>query len=255
MGLPTDTIFVEAKEPEADERAVAAGTRLSELIALLRFPSQKAFAAAMSVGEQTITAWVNGHAKPQTSRLAQMAMMSGIPLGVLKAYLFDGEPLPPLTIRGGAPASSTPGVNGNRRPKPGNRIPLVNSIAAGWGSERTDLDHGDWADAWIDRGDIADPDARAFKIEGDSMEPAFPSGEIVVTSPALAESVKPGTPCVVQFAPDRNSENCIRYVHPGAKPGTVELRPHNPKYSARVVTREEIAYLWPIVEARRKVVW
>ena len=227
--------------------------RLSHLIALMGFATHKAFAAALSVGPETVSSWVTGKAAPQRSRRAQIAVMAGVTVGQLDSYIWHGKPLPPVEKY--RPGQHTPGVNGNRRPKPGNRIPLVNSIAAGWGAERTDLDHGDWADAWIDRGDIADPDARAFKIEGDSMEPEFPSGEIVVTSPALAESVKPGTPCVVQFAPDRNSENCIRYVHPGPKPGTVELRPHNPKYSARVVTREEIAYLWPIVEARRKVVW
>ena len=213
--------------------------------------SKAGFARRVGVGVDTVWRWSKGRSKPQRSAIQLIADAFGYPVGALVAYIEKGTPVPAP----GQPMNSTPGVNGNRRPKPGNRIPLVNSIAAGWGSERTDLDHGDWADAWIDRGDIADPDARAFKIEGDSMEPAFPSGEIVVTSPALAESVKPGTPCIVQFAPDRNSENCIRYVHPGAKPGTVELRPHNPKYSARVVTREEIAYLWPIVEARRKVVW
>lgn len=239
-----------AEEISVDKLAAERGSRLSTLIARLGFDSQKAFAEAMSVGQDTVSMWVTGKSTPPRSRRAQIATLAGWSLGQFEGYFLHGE-----EVELAVPRRSNGRVRSRQRPlPPQNRIPLINSVTAAWGHEQSDMGYpADWADGWIDRGDIADPDARAFRVEGDSMEPELRAGEIVITSPALVEKIPPGAPCVVQFAADRNEENCIRFVYP--KDGAVELRPANHRYGARTVPRESIEYLWPVVEVRRQPTW
>lgn len=131
--------------------------------------------------------------------------------------------------------------------RPPGAIPLANKIGAAYGAEQTDkgsLEH--WADDWIERGIPAD--ARAYIVDGDSMLPEFRAGDICVCAPSLP--AVSGDACLVQLHDDKN---CLRYVQ--IEDGNVILRPGNPRYPVRTYKRERVAYIWPVVEVRRKIRW
>ncbi len=83
-------------------------------------------------------------------------------------------------------------------------VPLINSVAAGYPSEFTDLGYpARVADDYVRTPDVRDPDAFAARVVGDSMEPLYREGDIVVFSPAKV--VKSGMDCFVRIEPDHES--------------------------------------------------
>ena len=64
------------------------------------------------------------------------------------------------------------------------RIPLLSKIPGGKPSGWTDGEYPPgFAEEYISRGDVTDPNAFALIVEGDSMTPIINSGDIVIVSP------------------------------------------------------------------------
>ena len=87
-------------------------------------------------------------------------------------------------------------------------IPIINKVPAGYPTDFTDLDYPpSVADEYVRCPDIHDPQAFAARVVGDSMEPAYREGDIVVFAPNTpAES---GQDCFVRLNGRYNSTTSI----------------------------------------------
>ncbi len=134
------------------------------------------------------------------------------------------------------------------------QVPLINSVAAGYPREFTDLGYpARVADEYVLSPDVDDPDAFAARVVGDSMEPLYKEGDIVVFSPNRV--VKSGMDCFIRL--ERDSETTFKRVmleSEGEKEGAmIRLVALNQMYGERVVPREDVAFMCPAVSVTRRI--
>ena len=120
-------------------------------------------------------------------------------------------------------------------------VPVINSVAAGYPHHFTDLDYPPGiADEYIRCPDVHDPQAFAARVIGDSMEPDYRQGDIVVFSPNL--TARSGDDCFVRFEPGEGMT--FKRIYEDEKKA-VRLQPLNRKYPAQTHAKAEITGLWP----------
>lgn len=123
-------------------------------------------------------------------------------------------------------------------------VPVLNSVAAGYPHHFTDLDYPPGvADEYIRCPDIHDPQAFAARVVGDSMEPQYGEGDIVVFSPKAV--AKNGDDCFVRFAGPEEGTTFKRIFED--TPETLRLQPLNNHYAAQQIAREKVSGLWPAI--------
>lgn len=94
--------------------------------------------------------------------------------------------------------------NLDTQPLPLGQVPLINRVAAGYPAQFTDLDYpARAADEYITCPGLSDPQAFAARVVGDSMEPDYREGDIVIFSPE--RPTPPGTDCFVRLEPDHET--------------------------------------------------
>jgi SOS-response transcriptional repressor LexA len=130
-------------------------------------------------------------------------------------------------------------------------VPLINRVAAGYPTEFTDLGYpARVAAEYVRCPDLADPDAFACRVVGDSMTPDYREGDIVVFSPAKV--VKSGADCFARIEPDHETTFKRAYFEKDEGGGElIRLQPLNAEYPARVYPRERIAGLYAAVSVTR----
>lgn len=164
---------------------------------------------------------------PSTESIAKILDAVGAPLEAFTA-LVTGSPPPPR--RTAAPA--------NRR------IPLIGLAQAGSDAYFDDAGYpvgGGWDE--IELPNISDPHAYALEISGDSMEPVYRDGDIVIASPAAP--TRRGDRVVV-----RTTEGEVmakELVRRSAR--RVELASLNPAFPGRSLDIDEVAWIARIVWA------
>lgn len=146
-----------------------------------------------------------------------------------------------------------------QRVEMGGRVPIINRMRAGPFAEFTDLGYpARVADEYISVPGLSDPDAFAARVQGDSMEPTYSEGDIVVFSPLT--QVRDGSDCFVRM--DRDGESTFKRVHFQDDPDSgekdeaglrIRLTPLNERYPSRVVDRESVAGMYPAVYVMRAV--
>lgn len=133
------------------------------------------------------------------------------------------------------------------------QVPLINSVAAGYPREFTDLGYpARVADEYVSTPEIDDPDAFAARVVGDSMLPDYREGDIVVFSPSRA--VKSGMDCFVRL--ERDDQTTFKRVMletDAAGVETIRLVPLNGAYSTRTVRREDVAFMCPAASVTRRI--
>jgi len=118
----------------------------------------------------------------------------------------------------------------------GRLVPVINKVAAGYPAEFNDLDYPvGVADDYVRCPDLHDPNAFAVRVVGDSMEPKFTEGDIVVFSPAA--EVHNGDDCFVRFQVPH--ETTFKRVFFESE-DQIRLQPRNEKYSPTVVEGKRI---------------
>jgi SOS-response transcriptional repressor LexA len=130
------------------------------------------------------------------------------------------------------------------------QVPLINSVAAGYPREFTDLSYpARVADEYVRVPDVCDPDAFAARIVGDSMLPDYRQGDIVVFSPS--RPAKSGSDCFVRL--ERDSETTFKRVFFEGPAGQeiIRLVALNAAYPERRFPREDVAGLYPAVSVTR----
>jgi len=119
---------------------------------------------------------------------------------------------------------------------PGRLVPVINKVSAGYPTDFNDLDYPvGIADDYVRCPDLHDPNAFAVRVVGDSMEPKFVEGDIVVFSPAA--EVHSGDDCFVRFAMPH--ETTFKRVY-FQKKKQIRLQPRNDKYAPTIVESNRI---------------
>jgi len=125
----------------------------------------------------------------------------------------------------------------------GRLVPVINKVAAGYPSDFNDLDYPvGIADDYVRCPDLHDPNAFAVRVVGDSMEPKFREGDIVIFSPAV--ETHNGDDCFVRFAMPHETTFKRVFFEPDDK---VRLQPRNEKYSPVVIDGKRINGLYRAV--------
>ncbi len=125
----------------------------------------------------------------------------------------------------------------------GRLVPVINKVSAGYPSDFNDLDYPvGIADDYVRCPDLHDPNAFAVRVVGDSMEPKFCEGDIVIFSPA--SEVRNGDDCFVRFASPHETTFKRAFFDPDNK---VRLQPRNEKYSPMIVDGKRINGLYRAV--------
>jgi len=107
----------------------------------------------------------------------------------------------------------------------GRLVPVINKVSAGYPRDFNDLDYPvGIADDYIRCPDVHDPNAFAVRVVGDSMEPKFCEGDIVIFSPAT--EVHSGDDCFVRFTMPHETTFKRAYFESNDK---VRLQPRNDK--------------------------
>ena len=118
----------------------------------------------------------------------------------------------------------------------GRLVPIINKVAAGYPTDFNDLDYPvGIADDYVRCPDLHDPNAFAVRVVGDSMEPRFFEGDIVIFSPAV--EVRNGDDCFVRFTmPHETTFKRVFFE----KEDKIRLQPRNERYSPTIVEGNRI---------------
>lgn len=132
-------------------------------------------------------------------------------------------------------------------------VPVINRVKAGYPTEFTDLGYpARVADEYVRVPDLEDADAFGARVVGDSMEPDYREGDVVVFSPKAA--VSSGSDCFVRLEPDQ--ESTFKRVYFEQDPNgreLIRLQPLNNSYPPVVVPRERVAGLYSGVSVVRSL--
>ncbi|MEM1071569.1 MAG: LexA family transcriptional regulator [Planctomycetota bacterium] len=130
-------------------------------------------------------------------------------------------------------------------------VPLINRVVAGYPTEFTDLGYpARVADEYVRVPDLADPDAFAARVVGDSMSPDYREGDVVVFSPAKA--VRDGCDCFARLEPDQTTTfKRVFFETDGDGAERIRLQPLNASYPPTVLPRSEVAGLYRAVSVVR----
>lgn len=156
---------------------------------------------------------------PSTESVAKILGATGATLGEFVSYMEEGP---------------EGGVFRN--------IPLIGLAQAGTDGYFDDAGYptgGGWDE--IPFPDVGDPHAYALEISGDSMEPAYRDGDIVIVSPTA--SVRRGDRVVVKTV---NGEVMAKELRRRTA-RKIELQSFNPAHGDRVISVEEIEWIARIV--------
>jgi repressor LexA len=125
----------------------------------------------------------------------------------------------------------------------GRAIPIINKVAAGYPSDFDDLDYPvGIADDYVRCPDMHDPNAFAVRVVGDSMEPKYKEGDIVVFSPAA--DVANGDDCFVRFSEPHETTFKRAFFEENDR---VRLQPRNEKYAPLTVEGKRVSGLYRAV--------
>ncbi len=117
------------------------------------------------------------------------------------------------------------------RETPEKWVPVMNKVPAGYPAEFDDMGYPvGFADDYVRCPDIHDPNAFAVRVVGDSMEPKFTEGHIVVFSPAA--DVQNGDDCFVRLKSPHETTFKRVFFEEGDK---VRLQPRNDMYPPIIV--------------------
>lgn len=118
----------------------------------------------------------------------------------------------------------------------GRLVPVINKVSAGYPRDFNDLDYPvGIADDYIRCPDVHDPNAFAVRVVGDSMEPKFREGDIVIFSPAA--EVHSGDDCFIRFALPHETTFKRAFFESN---DNLRLQPRNDKYAPAIVEGKRI---------------
>jgi len=127
-------------------------------------------------------------------------------------------------------------------PIAGKLVPVINNVMAGYPADYDDLGYPPGgADDYVRCPDLHDPNAFAVRVVGDSMEPKYNEGDIVIFSPSA--TVDNGDDCFVRMRDPH--ETTFKQVF--FEEEQIRLQPRNHKYSPIIMPQEKVNGVWRAV--------
>lgn len=167
-------------------------------------------------------------------------------IGRLSEGAANGQQEGPAT--GGAFPPAAEGGNVTSPAPVQRQVPIINRVAAGYPAEFTDLDYpAGVADEYLGAPPgLDDPQAFAVRVVGDSMEPKYREGDIVLFGPQAM--VRSGDDCYIRFAPESSQGQAATFkrVYFDSET-TARLQPLNDHYAPTLVPLTEVAALYRAV--------
>jgi SOS-response transcriptional repressor LexA len=156
---------------------------------------------------------------------------------ILKAYRADVQEF--LRETGYLPVNVEPAALGKMR-----KIPVVSWVAAGKWSETGESFHTEDAIDWIES-DIKGEHNFALRVKGDSMEPEFNEGDVIIISPT-AKAV------TGDYVVAKNDEEEATFKQYKRFDNTRVLHPLNPKYQDIVLNKDKEYKIVGVVMEKKK---
>jgi len=204
---------------------------------------------ALGVRDGRITAALQWQHIPPAIRaqVERSELQSRAIAGRIKQALTSDDPL--AALRDLVEHSSS-NVDGPLPLKSYRGIPVINKVAAGYPAEFTDLDYpASIADEYITCPDVSDADAFAARVVGDSMEPEYHEGDLVVFSPSMPTPA--GSDCFVRL--ERDNQTTFKRVYFENEGRTIRLQPLNSAYAPQFVDREDVTGMYAAAYVMRRV--
>lgn len=133
-----------------------------------------------------------------------------------------------------------------------NPVPVINRVSAGYPTDFTDLSYPKGvADEYVSCPDVHDRDAFAARVHGDSMQPKYRQGDIVIFSPGSAP--RNGDDCFVRFENGSTTFKRVFFENNEAEEPVIRLQPRNEKYRPQVVVASQISGLYRALYRYQKV--
>lgn len=132
------------------------------------------------------------------------------------------------------------------------QIPLINKVSAGYPKDFTDLDYpARIADEYIPSPNTGDPHLFAARVHGQSMQPKYQDGDIVVFSPST--DPKSGDDCFVRLDTGQTTFKQVHFETTPDGKDHVRLQPLNPSYTPKTVPAEKVAGIYKAIWISRAV--
>jgi phage repressor protein C with HTH and peptisase S24 domain len=130
-----------------------------------------------------------------------------------------------------------------QKDKAGRFVPVINKVPAGYPAEFDDMGYPvGFADDYVRCPDIHDPNAFAVRVVGDSMQPKFTEGDIVIFSPKA--DVQNGDDCFVRLSmPHETTFKRVFFENNGQ----LRLQPRNEMHSPIMVEGSRVNGLYRAV--------
>ena len=133
-----------------------------------------------------------------------------------------------------------------------NAVPVINRVSAGYPKDFTDLSYPRGvADEYVGCPDVADKDAFAARVAGDSMTPKYAEGDIVIFSPA--SGVRSGDDCFVRFDDGHTTFKRVFFESDDRGTSVVRLQPRNERYRPQTIAAEQVSGLYKAVYKYQRV--
>lgn len=124
------------------------------------------------------------------------------------------------------------------------QVPVVTWVTAGSWKEVCDAFEPGDADTWIDS-EVSGEHVFALRVIGDSMEPEFHDGEIIIIDPGV--DAQPGDFVVV-----KNPEGEATFKQLKKYGGRIVLHPLNPKYEDQEVRRGDFKIIGRVMKKEKR---
>jgi phage repressor protein C with HTH and peptisase S24 domain len=133
-----------------------------------------------------------------------------------------------------------------------NSIPVINRVSAGYPRDFTDLSYPKGvADDYVGCPDVHCKDSFAARVHGDSMQPKYQEGNIIIFDPSV--DPKDGDDCFVRFDDGHTTFKRVFFEKDEAGTQMIRLQPRNEKYRPQVVPAEQISGLYKAVYRYQRV--
>ncbi len=173
------------------DTATTRRTNLKRLVS--NYETQQEFADAALMGPQYLSQLIHGHREigEKTARKIEAA------LGLECGYL-DREDV--SMVREPSNVSYGPSIRG--------KVPLISWVQAGKWREAIDLYTPGDAEDWIETTVPIKENTFALRVDGDSMEPEFPAGVLIVVEPDL--DPQPGDYVIAKNGDDATFKQLVK---------------------------------------------
>lgn len=142
------------------------------------------------------------------------------------------------------PARRDANVEPAEMPKRGGMVPLISSVRAGLWTAAEGLEPGE-AEEWVDAPAGVGARAFALRVVGDSMEPRFQEGEIIIVDP----DIEAASGDYVVASLEREDATLKRYLREGGRDFLVPL---NRRYDPIEMTGRDWKIIGRVMEKRQK---